>query len=320
MKQLLQKIATAVAAVLFAGSALAQTPAAVPNGTFETWATRSGSEAPQGWIRTDEILLFSPLAPLAPLLVPTGTTTKATVAHGGSFAAQIQNVTKTTPLGSGVLPGVLLLGPRVNPNGNGNIGGGVPYTSRPTRLQFWYKLTGDNALKDSAAVAVGLHKTQSGSTKIVSFDAVLLTPAPNYTLLDIPLTYLESFAPDTLEMLFTSGLAETITAGTTLTVDDVVLTGTVTATRNPATESALQIYPNPSTSGEFSLASLGSAALSTAPLTVADVTGRVVLRQAAAPVSASRGRLVNLRGQKAGVYMLKLDTPEGPLTRKLVIE
>ena len=29
---------------------------AVANGTFETWATRSGVEAPTGWLTTDDVL------------------------------------------------------------------------------------------------------------------------------------------------------------------------------------------------------------------------------------------------------------------------
>jgi hypothetical protein len=322
MKQLLRHAFAALAGLLCTTATLAQTPAAVPNSTFETWVSRNSVEVPQGWVTTDDFIPFSSLAPAASFLIPTGTTTKATAAHGGSFAAQIQNVLKVTPVGSAVLPGILQVASRVNPNSSSVIGGGgIPYTSRPSRLQFWYKLTGANALSDSAAVAIGLLKTQGGETAVVAFDAILLTPTPDYKLFDLPLTYYESFAPDTLELYFTSGLSGVaITAGTTLTVDDIVLTSAVTATRNPAAEAALHIYPNPSSSGEFSLASLGSAATATAPYTVTDVTGRVVLRQQAAPASASRGRLVNLQGQKAGVYVLRLDTPDGPLTRKLVIE
>lgn len=322
MKQLLRNAVAALAGLLYSSAALAQTPGVVPNGTFETWVTRNSAEAPQRWVTTDDFIPLTPLAPAAQFLIPTGTTTKATDAHAGSFSAQLQNVLKTTPVGSLVLPGILQLASRVNPNSNSIIGGGgIPYTGRPSRLQFWYKLTGAKALSDSAAVALSLLKTQSGETQVVAFDAILLTPATTYTLFDLPITYYETFAPDTLELYFTSGLSQVaITAGTTLTVDDVVLTGAVTAARNPATEAALQIYPNPSRSGEFSLASLGSQAVATAPFTVADVTGRVVLRQEAAPASAFRGRLVDLRGQKAGVYLLQLATPEGPLVRKLVIE
>jgi hypothetical protein len=187
-------------------------------------------------------------------------------------------------------------------------------------MQFWYKLTGENALTDSAAVFIVLAKTQGNVVKDVAFNGYLLPPTPTYQLYDFPITYEETIAPDTLELYFTSGTAEDITAGTTLSVDDITLTGTVTAARNPATEAALQIYPNPSKGGEFSLASLSNAAIATAPFTVSDVTGREVLRQAAASPADSRGRLVDLRGQRPGLYTLRLETPEGPLMRKLVIE
>ncbi|WP_165768257.1 T9SS type A sorting domain-containing protein [Hymenobacter amundsenii] len=106
-----------------------------------------------------------------------------------------------------------------------------------------------------------------------------------------------------------------------LLLDDVQLVGTVTSARAGTTApAALQVYPNPSASGEFSLASLTDAALATAPLTITNATGRQVLRQGAAPASAAAGRLVDLRGQRGGVYLLRLETAAGPIVRKLVIQ
>jgi hypothetical protein len=105
-----------------------------------------------------------------------------------------------------------------------------------------------------------------------------------------------------------------------LFVDDITLPLTVTANRNPQLDAALVLYPNPSSNGDFSLASLQKPGIATAPFTITDAAGRVVQRQGAAPVSAASGRLVSLHGQPAGVYLLRLDTAEGTVTRKLLIQ
>ncbi|TGD78770.1 T9SS type A sorting domain-containing protein [Hymenobacter wooponensis] len=320
MKSILRVVTAALVGLLYSATALAQTAPTVTNGAMETWVTRTSGEAPQGWLTIDDIIPFTPLAQLASFLIPSGTVTKSTSVHGGSFAAQLQTVAKSTPVGEGLLPGRMILGSRINPNTNNYFGGGIPYTSRPSRMQFWYKLTGANALTDSAAVFIVLSKTQGSDVKDVAFNGYLLTPTPTYQLYDFPITYEESIAPDTLELYFTSGTAEKITAGTTLSVDDITLTGTVTASRNPASEAVLQIYPNPSKGGEFSLASLGNAAIATAPFVVSDITGREVLRQTAVSPAHSHGRLVDLRGQRPGLYTLRLQTPDGPVVRKLVVE
>ncbi|QNP54097.1 T9SS type A sorting domain-containing protein [Hymenobacter qilianensis] len=85
-------------------------------------------------------------------------------------------------------------------------------------------------------------------------------------------------------------------------------------------DAALVVYPNPSSNGDFSLASLQKPGVATAPFTISDAAGRIVQRQGAAPISAANGRLISLRGQPAGVYLLRLSTPEGTLTRKLLIQ
>jgi hypothetical protein len=138
-------------------------------------------------------------------------------------------------------------------------------------------------------------------------------------LLNLPLEYDRNETPDTLRIIFLSSLEEVPTVGTELFIDDVTLTGTVAAAKNPALEAALTVYPNPSPNGEFSLASPGNSGVATAPYTITDAAGHVVRTAAAAPASMANGRPLELRGLPAGVYLLQLRTPEGPLTRKLMI-
>ncbi|RFP65236.1 T9SS C-terminal target domain-containing protein [Hymenobacter lapidiphilus] len=313
--------------------ARAQAPAPLPNGNLETWAPRKGVEAPASWLTIDDALASENIPPI---LFPR-TVTKSSDAHGGSFAAQLQS--QSAPLRNGTavrlpvlkglpqrvlarraaaaddafdLPALLLQG---SITANGDLVG-IPYTGRPSRMQFWYKLTGPAAKADSAIAGVLLTRRFSPIAEVIE----VLAPQSTYTLMDMPITYLSNQTPDTLQMAFASTTAEAAGTGSRLFIDDVQLVGTVTGTRNPAATAALQVYPNPSATGEFSLASLTDASLSTAPFTVTDATGRVVLRQAAAPASAAHGRLVDLRSQRAGVYLLRLEAPVGPVVRKLVIQ
>ena len=104
---------------------------AVANGGFETWADRSGVDAPTGWLTTDDIAFA-----LAGFNISTGTYTKVTDAHSGTYAARLES--KSTLLG--VVPGALVLGSKIG--SNLALPGGLPFTARPTTLQFYYKLSG----------------------------------------------------------------------------------------------------------------------------------------------------------------------------------
>ncbi|TGE10524.1 T9SS type A sorting domain-containing protein [Hymenobacter fodinae] len=316
MKSILRTVTAALVGLLYSTMALAQTAPTVNNGSMELWEARHTKEVPQGWLNTDDIIAL--LANVPSLPVSSGTMTKSTDKHAGNFGALLE--TKNFDVLSQIVPGDMYLGTRLNPNGGGDFLGGVPYTSRPTRVQFWYKATQAPNSTSRPAFAVQLLKTTAGNTQEVGFVGVYLPATTTYTLVDLPIQYSQTVAPDTLQMLFTSDFDKTTVVGNQLFVDDIALTGVVTASRNPATDAALQIYPNPSKGGEFSLASLGNAAIATAPFTVSDVTGREVLRQAAASPADSHGRLVDLRGQRPGLYTLRLQTPDGPVVRKLVVE
>ncbi|WP_345221337.1 T9SS type A sorting domain-containing protein [Hymenobacter koreensis] len=287
----------------------------IPNGNFETWEMRNGLEAPRNWINTDEFLrAFAPI----PIPVAINTVTKSTDARSGSFAARLEN--KNISFGGlpiGVAPGIMILGTRVNSNSLG----GLPFTGRPAALQFSHKLTGPNAVNDSASVQVILTRTQNGQViPIAGADYLFTQTAANFTQLTIPLDYDSNLAPDSIQIFITSGDAEDITAGTTLIIDDITMVGTALSSRDKvAGASALTVYPNPSTDGLFTLGAAQEPALLKSALTVTDATGRKVLTQPAASTVANGVRTLDLRGRPAGVYTLQLTTPEGPVTRRLVV-
>lgn len=92
------------------------------------------------------------------------------------------------------------------------------------------------------------------------------------------------------------------------------LTSTVLGTAEPAAAAALlQVFPNPSADGRFTLAlPAGTAAES---LTVLDALGRTVLTQALAPASHTE---LSLNAQAPGLYTLLVRTSGGVARQQLV--
>ena len=290
---------------------------AVPNGQFENWTTRNGGDAPVQWQTTDDVLSLS-----IPKFSTTGTVIKSSDMHAGSFAAKLTNVNIAN---LGEAPGFLSLG-----NSLGNLNrvdslenlGGLPYTSRAARFQFYYKFAGTiTQASDRPKAAIRLTRTVGGVRTVVAYGRQYLTlPTTGYTLADIPLTYRQGYAPDSIHITFGSGDYEenNFNPGNTLYLDDLALTGTVTATRDPQLQAALSVYPNPSSTGLFAITAAREAELLAGPLTVTDAVGRVVLHLPAAPASTDT-RSVDLRQQPAGLYSLRLDTPRGPLMYQLQV-
>ena len=299
----LHLLAAAMVAGLLVAPVRAQTTT-FPNNTLETWVTRAGHEVPANWLTTEDLTGggFS-----------TNTVVKTTVAHGGSFAAQLQtqNIASVTQF-----PGILILGNAINRTSTGL--GGLPFTARPRSLQFYYQLTGQRAVADSATMLVLLTRRVSGTSAPVvvaggSYD--FITPASNYTLVTVPLQYVSALAPDSVAMFFVSGTSTTVTVGTVLRIDDITFSGTATATRDPALSAALAITPNPSPDGRFQLSSIEPALLA-APLAVLDATGRVVRREEAPPLTTSR--LLDLHDLPSGIYTVQLFTARGMVVRRLL--
>ncbi len=286
---------------------------ALPNGGFETWAARNGADSPTGWLTTDDVITA-----LSPIAFATGTFTKATDAHGGTYAARLES--KSTPLA--VLPGAVAVGTKVG--ADVTLPGGVPFTSRPTMLQFYYKLSGPQtaAASDGAFAQVALTRYVNGATQtLATAKQVFRTVTSTYVLAQVPLTYTSSATPDSVHLVLSSGAIITATAGpvagTVFQVDDVSFVGTATATRDAALSATLTVAPNPSADGRYLLHA--SPTLLAAPLAVVDATGRVVRREAAL-ASAAATRSLDLSGLAAGLYTLQLFAGQGLVTQKLVVE
>ena len=98
-------------------------------------------------------------------------------------------------------------------------------------------------------------------------------------------------------------------------------TGTnILANRNAELQQALTVYPNPSSSGVFTV-QLASGLKTGATVRIFDVVGRQVATQTLnATAVAAKSTTVDLSSEKAGIYTLELRTEAGVAQQKLVVE
>jgi hypothetical protein len=125
----------------------------------------------------------------------------------------------------------------------------------------------------------------------------------------------------------TPGVAYTVTvasncAGGTVSVPTLATFATPLASRSGALAEQLTLYPNPahhSASLTVPAALLRQASL----LTLSDALGRTVRQRFVTPTAGTTTETraeLNLTGLPAGVYLIRLLSSEGPLTKRLVIE
>lgn len=94
----------------------------------------------------------------------------------------------------------------------------------------------------------------------------------------------------------------------------------ILAGRNAELQKVLTVYPNPSTSGVFTV-QLASGLKTGATVRVLDVVGRQVAAQTLnATAVAAKSTTVDLSSEQAGIYTLELRTEAGVAQQKLVVE
>ncbi|RZK25070.1 MAG: T9SS type A sorting domain-containing protein, partial [Hymenobacter sp.] len=302
----------------------------IPNNNFETWSSPYGVEAPSNWITTDDV--YSYYFGVARGTYDLGAVSKSTDAHGGSYAVELTSTNATYNNSAVKIPGEIVLGAR---SGSyeylGLPLGGVPYTARPTQMQFYYKFSGTAA--DSALALVYLTKTVDGKPSLVGIGGQYLSPAATYSAATVSIGYTDTTVPDSIHVIFASGYSQllykkpqqlpflaNITVGATLLVDDVSLLGAPLAVRADASlQSLLTVSPNPSTGGRFVISAPDKPELAAAPLQVMDALGRTVLKQAA-QTAPSGQRELDLSSLSTGIYSLRLDSKQGTLVRQLTVK
>ncbi|MBC8048037.1 MAG: T9SS type A sorting domain-containing protein [Fimbriimonadaceae bacterium] len=215
----------------------------IDNGDLELWAPiaghTGGGESPVGpfWSTPDEL---APAFGVSEIL-----TAKTTDSHSGEFAAELTTKTITIPfVGDLTLPGALVLGEiqfSVSPVPSAAIIGGFPISVAADGFMGYYKYA--PAAGDTFNISVAAKKDGViiGGGEFRSDVAV-----STYTLFEITITYGVPEIPDTILIGITSsGGFDSAIPGSVLHVDDLALTGLVSADDLAGSGIKPNIFPNP---------------------------------------------------------------------------
>ena len=244
MKKLLLFIC---AATLIATNSNAQN--APTNNGLETWQVKpltftppTPIEIPKSWSTIDSLLnslyYFYTQIPISQQSVFKSTTIK----NSGNSSAKL--VSSSLP-GLNPLPGLLTNGIVVfDPlESSVSITGGTPISQRVTVASAYIKNDADIA--DSAVFSVRILNISNGVESEIGSGEVLLGTVPNFTKIDVPITYTNTTLPANLiRYNFMNSVSSSLTTST-MYVDDVTYTTTTGVTEALMNDIEIIAYPNP---------------------------------------------------------------------------
>jgi hypothetical protein len=273
------------------------------NASFETWHNYTvGSlalEAPVSWYGVDSLVTF--IAPLAVIggihITPEKQLFKSTVAHSGSFSAEVKSAFIGTEVGN--VPGIFS-NAQIGIDIMGALGatpedilnyvsytGGTAITAQVDTVKAWILL--DSLQMDQAVVNVSAVKTVQSSTNqdsvvLLGTGMQIIERGPNaFRQISIPVLYADAQVPEKLIVVFMSSnfAADTIHAGNDLKVDDVSYSykaGTVSIQQPLLSENKVLVYPIPATHHIYF--NLSAAVKATDfKLSIYDINGRLISQE-----------------------------------------
>ncbi|MEO8759358.1 MAG: T9SS type A sorting domain-containing protein [Bacteroidia bacterium] len=238
------------------------------NSGFETWA--GSPSTPTGWGTIDKAIANSPLGSF---IGATSFVTKSSSPHAGSFAMMLSTSSAGT---FGTFPAAAVYGD-LELVGTTPAFTGTPYTLSPSSVSYYAK--GTVIAGDSAPSILFLTKwnttTNKRDTIAGGVDYLNSSLTSTYTLRTFPIYYqIYGVTPDTINYIISSSVVTSSPAlGTSITVDDITISGNVAGiTKNASTQANAVAYPNPATS-QITIATTSDKAKF---VNVYDLTGRLM--------------------------------------------
>ena len=227
----MKKILLTSAIIASVLTSFAQTPA-VPNGGFESWYTFKPCptiDSLNGYVTLDETVYsdknYCNPGPIA---------VKTTDNHSGSYALQLKPFYYGVYYGSFVFSGLS--------SKSADIGNGVPFTGRPTKLIGYYKFTKGGT--DTLSISVELD--DNNGNPVGYGDVTITTTQSSYAIFEITINYDPTFLNNPSILLMEFGIGSkngTANQNTTAFLDDLSFVyGTTTATINYTTTSPINVY------------------------------------------------------------------------------
>jgi hypothetical protein len=279
---------TVFVCVVLSTTGLAQ----IPNAGFESWT----SGEPDGWATSNVAPLYTNV-------------TQSATAHSGSSAVKGEAL----QIYLVVMAGTIQSGPTAE---------GFPYSGRPASITGWYQF--NSVGSDRFGINVELFKGGVNGTLVAIAASADATTRTSYTQFNVPFVYYSSEAPDTCIAQFMVALPygqSSTHVGSYFLLDDLAFSGTsdVNDLRvTPLSFALEQNYPNPfnpTTQIRYSIPATGPVRL-----TVHNLLGQTVATLVNQTKSAGTHSLAfNASGFPSGMYIYRLVTQQGSLTRSMTL-
>ncbi|MCE3295105.1 MAG: hypothetical protein K0R65_819 [Crocinitomicaceae bacterium] len=225
----------------------------VTNVGFENWTSAGAYDEPDGWATYNFLADFG-----LPALV-----SKDASAHSGNFSAKIETAEVDVFGSVDTLGGLLMLG-TVDVMG-------VPYTARPTAMEFYYKYSTPGADFGQVIVLLTKWDDQNSTQASIGGGIMEINAATNFTLGTVDIEYDSPEAPDSIQIFFSSSMADAPIPGTVLNVDDISFVTQSTAVASLASQKPM-VYPNPAKDFMY----VKTAGMKITEIEITDLSGRLV--------------------------------------------
>ena len=199
---------TGIITLLFSFQLIAQE---IPNSSFEVWENFGTYEDPESWTTPNEVSS----------LVSIFTVTKeSTDVYDGLYATRLESMTIVVMN----VPGMITLG-ELNVNiatQEFSITGGIPFTSRPSKLKGWFKYTPN--VPDACFVYAVFTKFNGATSDTIGFGMFTSMETTDiWTQFEVPVTFINSENPDTMNILILSSSITAAQPGSVMLVDKLEL-------------------------------------------------------------------------------------------------
>ncbi len=269
----------------------------IPNNGFETWTNTSGYNIPASW------------GTMNPYTTSTSiyTCTKGTPGITGSTAAYIKLVSKSVT-GMGIVPGMAVSGVL---NSDKTYDSGFSFNYRPTSLNGSWQYMGNGS--DIGFVKILMTRinpttllTETIGSGIYNLSGMVMS----WTTFSIPITYTTADTPDHCQIVLSSS-GSTPVANSYLYVDN--LNFTMPLKVNEFNTNNVEIYPNPS-KGIISI-DYSKVNDKVQNIEVIDMIGNKVINDLPNENQLSK---LNIDFLSNGIYLLKIKTENGDITKKII--
>jgi len=269
----------------------------IPNGNFEAWSNPSGYNVPDGWETLNDMTTGAGVY---------------TATRGGTSSDYYLKLTSQTVTGMGVMPGMAVSG-MLDMN-NLTALSGFPFAFRPVAFTVKWLYMG-NSSNDVGFVHVILTKWNSGMNMRDTIGMVMQDlggMVMTWSNFNIPITYMSTDVPDSCTITM-SASGSNPEAGSYLYVDNLSFSGIIAGVENTEITGSFKIFPNPATQDiQIDLSGLKSSAQQ---FEITHLTGKTV---ATKPSNGSLLQTISVAELPAGNYLIRIFTPKGVVTQRIL--